>query len=383
LPTLVRPETCDAKRRFFDERRPRVLIEVADLGVLLARNTAPAFHKPLTSGPAESADGHTRQNIRDVMIAAIDGCGAHRNVKRQKHPEKPWTVTSRGENRDRGSGDVSGGKRSSVDAAKMLDEGDGCSEKAADERFCLDGGEGEVGALDREKNGDGIDGIVGDGSRDHDGPESETVTRDEEDRRENDEVEKVCHVGELHEVCECGRGKLREPNGWMNAREVEIELDEVAIKPAWENHVHEVFELLEGKDEKRQGIPVAGEAKKGMRRDGGGPGKRADGKEEREMNAEKARGVGNVAMECGDHHIQPEKVDGRDPFESAAGVRELFDGRAAKDSGLLKQRELAVVGDLRKKRRREKTQEAPSMRAETENETPRAAGGELQRTTGQ
>lgn len=146
-----------------------------------------------------------------------------------------------------------------MNAPEMFDQVDRCGEVSAGERLRLQRCQGIVGALYGEENCNCVYGIVGDRRGNHCGPEGEALALEVKDRRQNDEVEKIRHIPELHEIVESGAGKLREPQGGMNSGEVEIELDEIAVEPIWVNRVDEVLEFLEEENIQRQGIPVARE----------------------------------------------------------------------------------------------------------------------------
>src|ERR1700691_5497209 len=137
------------------------------------------------------------------------------------------------------------GERRAVDAPEMFDEINDGRASAAGERLRLQRREGIKRALHRKQNCHYVHGVVRDCGGNHHGPKGEAFAVHVEERGKEGEVEKIRHVGELHEIVEHRAGEPREPERWMNSGEIEIELDEPAVEPAWIDCVDQALEFLE------------------------------------------------------------------------------------------------------------------------------------------
>src|SRR5208337_2312166 len=79
-------------------------------------------HQPFSENEGHRPGKNSRQNVRDVVVAAINCGHAHRDEARKKYPEQLTAVAPGSEQRDEGPDDVTRRKRAAANPSPAFDE---------------------------------------------------------------------------------------------------------------------------------------------------------------------------------------------------------------------------------------------------------------------
>src|SRR6201987_1436067 len=128
---------------------------------------ASSLHPTASCRKTKRSHSNSRQHIRNIMIAAVNGRYAHADEKGLADPEEPAPVSPRRKHCHRRASHMCRRKRASVHASEPLDEFDRCCEISTGKRRRIRHCKRVKGALDGKKYRDEIDRIVRDSRRYH------------------------------------------------------------------------------------------------------------------------------------------------------------------------------------------------------------------------